>query len=438
MTVFKPRVIQKKVSELVPYANNAKVHPPKQIKLIKRSYAEFGVLNPILADAKNVIVAGHGRYEAAIELGLETVPVIVIDHLTPVQVNAYRLIDNRSAEFGTSWSFEKLQLEVATIVAENPAFDVEDIGFSMREIELSLDSSAAADDASEPPIPEVVANAVTRLGDIWRIGEHLLICGDATDAATYTALLAKERARMVFADAPYGVKIQGHVSGKGKVKHREFVMGTGEHSDPEFIQFLANYMLHCRRYSRAGSLHYHCIDWAHVSHLLAAANAVYDEYKNLCVWTKSNAGMGSLYRSQHEFIGVFKKGGAAHVNNVELGKNGRNRSNVWPYAGMNSFSAERDEALSLHPTVKPLALVRDAILDASRRGDIVLDPFGGSGTTLLAADAVGRVARLIELDPLYCDVIVRRAEQALGVSATLAETGQTFAVIAAQRETDHV
>lgn len=243
---------------------------------------------------------------------------------------------------------------------------------------------------------------------------------------------------MVFTDPPYNVPIQGHVSGKGKTRHREFVVASGEMTEAEFRQFLLGFMTLAARFSRDGSLHYLCMDWRHLADLLAAGSVAYDEYKNLCVWTKSQGGMGSMYRSQHELIAVFKYGRAPHVNNVELGKNGRNRTNVWPYAGMNSFSAERTEALSLHPTVKPIALVRDAILDASARDDIILDPFGGSGTTLLAADAVRRRARLIELDPRYCDVIIMRAQTALGVSATLAATGGSFAEVSQARESRDV
>ncbi len=261
-----------------------------------------------------------------------------------------------------------------------------------------------------------------------------MICGDATLAETYAALLGRERPAMMIGDPPFNVPISGHVSGLGKQKHREFVAASGEMSEAEFRKFLLAFMVQCARYCRTGALHYIFMDWRSLPTLLAAGQIAYDEYKNLCVWAKTNGGMGSLYRSQHELIAVYKHGKSPHINNVELGKHGRYRSNIWSYAGMNSFGAHRDETLAMHPTVKPIALVRDAILDASNRDDLVLDPFGGSGTTLLAADAVRRRSRLIEFDPLYCDVIVRRAEQALGLTATLAATGESFADVASARE----
>ena len=338
------------------------------------------------------------------------------------------------AEIGVGWSIENLRIEVDAILTLDASYNTELTGFGAEELSVRFDTADSKEEVADPAIPEVQTTAITRPGDMWCIGDHLAICGDATEAATYVTLLGRERPVMVFADAPYNCPINGHVSGKGKVKHREFLVASGEMSVAQFQQFLLSYMMLCARFSRAGSLHYHCMDWAHLPQLLAAGLIAYDEQKNLCVWTKTNGGMGSLYRSQHELIAVFKHGKVPHINNVELGKHGRNRSNVWPYAGMNSFAAGRDETLALHPTVKPIALVRDAILDASNRDDRVLDPFGGSGTTLLAADAVRRRARLIELDPLYCDVIVRRAEQALGVTVTLAATGQNFAEVAAERE----
>lgn len=434
MINFKAAVEYLSIKSLKPYANNAKLHSAKQIKLVANSIVQYGFVVPLLIDKKRSIIAGHARYEAAKLLGMTQVPVIVADHLTEAQTRAFRLADNRVAEVGTSWSWEALQLEVESILALDASFDIEDVGFSARDLELSLDVAASKDEPDEQPVPALSQRAVSRLGDLWTIADHKLICGDATDGSAYSALLARERAAMVFTDPPYNVPINGHVSGKGRTKHREFVTGSGEMSNEEFRQLLTASMMACARFSRPGSLHYICMDYKHLAELLAAGAIAYDEYKNLCVWTKNNAGMGSLYRSQHELIAVFKRGTAPHVNNVELGKNGRNRSNVWPYAGMNSFSRERDEALAMHPTVKPLALVRDAILDASRRDDIILDPFGGSGTTLLAADAARRRARLIELDPLYCDVTIRRAEATLGITAVHAETGLSFAEIATQRE----
>jgi DNA modification methylase len=368
---------------------------------------------------------------------MKQVPVIVLDHLSEAAKRAYRVADNRLAEVGTRWSVELLRLEVDTIMELDAGFDINLTGFDAAELDIRFDAVDSKKEPADPPTPDVQASAVTKIGDIWHIGDHRLICGDATLRDTYTALLGRERVAMMIGDAPYNVRINGHVSGKGKNKHREFVAASGEMSDAEFRQFLAGFMTQCAAFSKAGALHYVFMDWLHLPHLLAAGSVVYDEYKNLCVWTKSQGGMGSLYRSQHELVAVFKHGTAPHINNIELGKHGRNRTNVWAYAGMNSFGKERDANLALHPTVKPLIMIRDAILDASNRDDLVLDPFGGSGTTLLAADAVSRRARLVELDPLYCDVIVRRAEQALGVVATLAASGRSFTEVTEERAVSH-
>lgn len=425
-------IIYRPLAGLRPYTGNAKLHSRKQIAALARSIASSGFINPILIDEQDEILAGHGRYEAAELAGLTEVPTIRVAHLSAAQKKAYRIADNRLAEAGTSWSLDKLKVEVESILDLDAGFDLELTGFELRDLELKLDATVAAEPDEQDNVPDAASEAVSRVGDLWRIGEHRLLCADARDEASYRQLLGTDRASMVFADPPYNVPIQGHVSGKGKARHREFVQASGEMSDAEFQRFLLDFMLLCARFGKAGALHYICMDWAHLRHLLLAGAAAYDEQINLCVWSKSNAGMGSLYRSQHELVAVFKKGKAPHQNRVELGANGRNRSNVWAYAGMNSFSRERDALLGCHPTVKPLALVRDAILDATARGDIVLDPFGGSGTTLIAAAKVGRVARLLELDPLYCDVVLRRATDTLRIMPTLA-SGETFEAVARQR-----
>lgn len=432
-TDWQASIEHRRLSDLHPHKHNPKTHSEAQIRAIARSLSVHKFVNPILIDAEGVIIAGHGRYEAAKQLALETVPTILLGHLTTAQQRAYRIADNKLAEVGSGWSIEMLNLEVDAILELDADFDLSLTGFDARDLKIGLDVAEAEAVSEEPDIPDLPKAAVSRLGDLWQIGDHCLLCGDALKAESYENLMGRDRATMVFADSPYNVPIQGHVTGNGRTKHREFVAGSGEMSDAGFRQFLLSFMNQCVKFSKDGSLHYLCMDWRHLAHLLAAGGIAYDEYKNLCVWVKQNGGLGSLYRSQHELIAIFKHGTAAHINNIELGKNGRNRSNVWSYAGMNSFAKERDELLQLHPTVKPFALVRDAIFDASMRDDIVLDPFGGSGTTLLAADAARRRARLIELDPRYCDVIVKRAQQTLSVEAVLASTGQTFAAVAAER-----
>ena len=426
-------IVYRKLSDLRPHEHNPKTHSDKQVRALARSQSAHGFVNPILIDADGVIIAGHGRYQAANCLALEMVPTIELGHLTPAQQKAYRIADNKLAE-GSEWSIEMLNLEVDAILELDADFDLSLTGFDARDLKIGLDVAEAEAGGEEPDVPELPKSAVSRLGDLWIIGEHALLCGDALVSGNLSAPMGRDLATMVFGDPPYRVPIQGHVSGNGRVKHRDFVMGCGEMSDADFRDVLAE--LHeavCQVLEAMARSITSALTGATWRICSQRAPSPTRSYKNLCVWTKSNGGMGSLYRSQHELIAVFKHGTAAHINNVELGKNGRNRSNVWAYAGMNSFSKERDEALQLHPTVKPLALVRDAIFDASMRDDIVLDPFGGSGTTLLAADAARRRARLIELDPRYCDVIVTRAQQTLGVEALLAGTEKTFAVVAAQR-----
>lgn len=432
---WQPAIEMRATSSLTPYVNDPREHTARQIAALGRSIAEFGFTNPVLIDASGTVIAGHGRLEAARLAGHDTVPTLCLGHLTPAQIKAYRIADNRLAEadVGSSWSIERLQIEVSSILELETSFDIETTGFDMRTLELQADGQVSRQAEIEDEIPEPAGPAVTSRGDQWRIGDHFVLCGDALEAESYTALLGDERPRMTFTDAPYNVPMAGHATGNGKVRHREFLQASGEMSPAEFQRFLLAFSLLCARFCISGALHYLCMDWRHLKQLLLAGEAAFDSLLNICVWTKTNPGLGSFYRSQHELVCVFKKGGAPHQNNIELGQHGRNRSNVWPYAGMNSFSRERDEALAMHPTVKPLALVRDAILDASNRGDLVLDPFGGSGTTLIAAHQVGRVARMIELDPLYCDVIIARAQRTLGIEAVLTATGQSFTEVANSR-----
>ncbi len=428
-----PRIVMRHPATLKPYADNARTHSARQIRLIEESITKFGFTNPILTDGHDGVLAGHGRLRAAINLGLSEVPTIPLGELSEADKRAYRIADNRLAE-RAGWDRDLLAIEFEAIMAIDSAFDLEITGFNKRDIELIIDGGYDTDDADEDwrPIPD--GPAITRIDDLWQLGVHRLVCGDATTSDAYRALLGTERADMVFTDPPYNVPIDGHVSGKGRIQHREFVQASGEMSEAEFTRFLTAAMSETRKASRDGSLHFICMDWRHLFELLSARRAVYDGYKNLCVWAKPNAGMGSLYRSQHELVAVFKVGDGRHVNNVELGRNGRHRSNVWTYPGGSGFSAERDTELAMHPTVKPLALVADAILDASKRGDIILDPFGGSGTTLIAAERTERHARLLELDPRYCDTIVRRFKATTGQSATLAGTGETLAQLTGSRK----
>ena len=422
------------IASLKSNPRNARTHSPKQISQIARSIAEFGFNTPVLIDASNMILAGHGRIEAARQLRLETVPVLRLNHLDKNKLRAFVLADNQLA-LKSGWDIQILGEELSELIEFD--LDLSVTGFDWPEIDAIIhpnEVEAEPDPADYVPIAP--KTAVTRLGDIWLIGRHRLICGDSTKPETFEALLGDQKARMVFSDPPYNVPINGHVSGLGKNTHREFEMGVGEMSESEFIGFLRSVFQNAAACSIDGALHYQCMDWRHGSEIQLASRDVYSELKNICVWAKTNAGMGSLYRSQHEFVYVFKVGCESHVNNVELGRHGRYRTNIWSYAGANSFSATRDDELAMHPTVKPVALIADAILDASNPKDIILDPFSGSGSTLVAAEKTRRVGFGIELDPIYCDVIIKRLGDLMKVEAVHAETGMTWSEIAEQRATE--
>lgn len=414
---------------LRPYANNPRTHSKKQIRQIAASIEEFGWTNPILVDAENGVIAGHGRLEAAKHLGLDEVPVLRIEHMTEAQKRAYIIADNKLAE-NAGWDEELLKIELGTLVELD--IDVELTGFAMGEIDnLLIVRDGQGEDARDAlPAPDPDREAVTAPGDLWLLGRHRIFCGDATTLESWSELMDGEGAQMVFTDPPYNVKIDGHVSGLGAVRHREFAMASGEMSPEEFTGFLETVCGNLAKISTDGAIHFVCMDWAHLHELLSAGRRVYDDLKNICVWAKTNGGMGSLYRSQHEMVAVFKAGSAPHINNVELGRHGRYRTNVWTYAGMNSFGTERDEALAMHPTVKPVALVEDAILDCSDRGGIVVDAFLGSGTTLVAAESAGRRCYGMELDPLYVDLAIERWQRHTGGEAVNASCGLEFNMLA--------
>lgn len=415
-------------SALTPFARNARTHSKRQIKLIARSIEKFGWTNPILIDADNRIIAGHGRVEAAKALSMAEVPCLRLSHLSEAEVRAYVLADNALAE-KAGWDKDVRAIELQGLI--DLGFDVTLTGYEVGEIDFMLAEyqEKLRDDLDAPLAPE--ASAVVAPGEVWRLGDHTLICGDARDANVYGALMAGESAELVFTDPPYNVPIDGFVSGKGKVKHREFELASGEMSAAQFAGFLESTLALTAQHAMDGSIHFVCMDWRHLDEMLTAGRRVYGDLKNLVVWVKDNAGMGTFYRSQHELIFVFKKGNGAHINNFELGQFGRSRSNVWKYAGVNSMKAGRLEELAMHPTVKPLDMVAEALKDCSRPKGLVLDPFAGSGTTLIAAEKTGRRARVIELSPSYCDVIVRRWQRYTGKRATLGESKSTFEEIEA-------
>jgi DNA modification methylase len=420
--------------DLKPYPRNARRHSSKQIRQIADSIRTFGFTNPILIDAQDMILAGHGRVEAAKILNMVTVPCVRIETVTPDQRRAYILADNKLA-LNAGWDQEILAIELQGLV--DLGFDMTVTGFSLAEADFILD--AARDGAIDTPagpedvIPRMTEDTVTRMGDLWRLGRHRLICGDARNVDDYDRLLAGETVDLIFTDPPYNVPIDGHVCGSGRIRHREFAMGVGEMSSSSFTAFLTETLGAAAKRCRDGAIAFVCMDWRHMSELLAAGRATFSELKNLCVWNKTNGGMGTFYRSKHELVFVFKVGTATHVNSFGLGDTGRYRTNVWDYPGISSMGTGRMDELSMHPTVKPAALVADAIRDCSLRGDIVLDSFGGSGTTLIAAETCGRAARLLEYDPAYCDTIVLRWERMTGKPAILSSTDRAFEDVAAAR-----
>lgn len=424
------QVVLRDISSLKPFERNARTHSAKQINQIAASIREFGFTNPVLIDQTNAIIAGHGRVAAARSIGLEKVPTIRIEHLSEAQKRAYVIADNKLAE-NAGWDREILAIELQHLSSLDLAFDIEITGFETAEIDLLVDGKQpqlSTDDA----IPEIGGPLITQPGDLWQLGNHRLLCGDATSPDTFVRLLQGERVRLVFTDPPYNVPIDGHVCGLGSVKHREFAMASGEMTARQFTDFLHCIFMNLADVSTDGAIHFICMDWRHIEEIMRASKGAYPELKNICVWNKDNGGMGSFYRSKHEFVFVFKVGDGPHLNTIELGKNGRYRTNVWDYAGVNSMKSGRLEELAMHPTVKPVALVIDAIKDCSKRGDIVLDPFGGSGTTLLAAEKAKRTARLIEIDPVYVDVAVKRWQKLTGMPA-LNASGLAFNEIASNR-----
>jgi len=424
------------IGDLTPFPGNPRRHPEDQIARLMRNIDRVWT-NPILIDETATILAGHARLEAARRLGRTEVPTLTIAGLSTAEKRAMVIADNRLPEQAV-WDFDLLRGHFKDLIDLD--FDVELTGFSTGEIDLLMDGKPvpAGDDPADDLTGLSEGPAVSLPGDVWQLGRHRLVCGDALRSSAYEMLLQGELAQMIVADPPYNVRINGHAVGRGKTRHREFAMASGEMSEEAFTAFLEGFIRQAITFSANGSIHYLFIDWRHLHELLAAARPLYDEWKNLLVWNKTNAGQGSFYRSKHELIAVFKNGAAPHVNNFGLGANGRYRANVLDYPGVNCLHPARRGELDLHPTVKPVALVADLIRDCSRRNGIILDPFGGSGTTILAADRAGRIARVIELDPLYVDVAIGRWEQTTSIPARHAELGLTFAETAATRGINEV
>lgn len=430
--VFEQRlgpVTYRPLADVQEYAGNPRKHSDKQIVQLMASMRHFGFALPMLVDVHGVLICGHARLEAARRLGLDEVPVLVATHWSAAQVKAYRLADNQLAT-GSTWDAELLRMEISAII-ELDETPIEILGWSTGEIDVILDGVAANDDEDDVSDADVAGPAIAQVGDLWLLGKHRLLCGSSLEPAVWERLMDGGTGAMVLTDAPFNVKVNGHVSGGGR--HAEFAMASGEMSVAEFIDFNKTYLTNMSAHLKDGGIVMAFMDHHHLFELMSAAREVGLKHLNLCVWAKTNGGMGSLYRSQHELVLVLKHGTAPHTNAVELGRHGRFRTNIWTQAGANAFGATRDADLADHPTVKPTQLLAEAIRDVTRQGEIVLDAFSGSGSTILACERTKRVGYAVEIEPRYIDVAIRRWEKMTGRKAVLEPTGETFEAVAAQR-----
>lgn len=420
---------RRQIDALKQLSQKTRKHDPEQLAQIRSSFLQFGYAAPVIITPDGRVINGEAVIEAARDLGIAELRCVVIGHLTRSEARRLRITLNRLSE-KAQWDLEELRIELQELFIEDEGL-VEIPGFDAAEIDGILLDDAGADLGAVERVLPPQGPAITRLGDAWSLGEHhRLICGDARDGGMLAMLARDRKVRAILTDPPYAVAIKGHVTSGA---HREFVMGGAEMSATEFLTFLSQCFEAMVPVLIEGGLCLSFIDWRGFATLTQAAERAGLHLINLVVWAKTNAGMGSLYRSQHELLPVFKKGTATHVNNVQLGRKGRWRSNLWTYPGASSLGSDAREGLKVHPTVKPVAMLEDSLLDLTNRGDIVLDPFAGSGSTIIAAERTGRVCYAAELDPLYCDVILRRWLEATGVSPVLAGTGENFAAVSASR-----
>lgn len=408
-------------------------HPKSQLRALTKSFEAFGQVLPILIDSDSRIISGHAQWEVAQRLGLAEVLAIRVEYLNEPQAKALMVALNRLGDL-SKWDEPALSAILLDLHDLDLDFDIEATGFAEIEIELRIVGIDDQGGPEETPILVGDGPTVTQPGDLWQLCNHRLLCADALQEDSWQQLLGEDRASLVVTDPPYNVPIDGNVTGLGKFRHRSFSMATGELSPDEFTVFLRTCMGHAHRWSQPGSVHVWAMDWRHVHEITTAGNAVYERYLNMAVWVKDRPGMGSFLRSQHELFFIYAKGGAPSRNNVQLGRFGRSRSNVWHYPAAASVSRTSDEGnpLSWHPTVKPLALACDILLDATVKDDIVADPFAGSGTTLIAAEKLGRKARCLELDPAYCDTIIRRWQRWSGQAAIRVSDGTRFSALEEQ------
>lgn len=432
MREFSHKIVELPIDSVRVSPHSARSHSRAQLTKLRKSIGHFGFLVPVLVDESNTLITGHARLKAALSLGYQYIPAIPIAHLSEAEIRAYQLADNKLCELG-EWDKAKLRAELEFLTEIDLDFDLELTGFEMAEIDVLLSEQNIAEEVAIPDPPEA-NETLCEPGDIWQLGPHRIVCGDSCDLKTIERLMAGKAAQMQISDPPYNVPTAGHISTSDSAGHGNFAMAAGEMSCAEFTDFLITTQSTLSSACNAGSLHYIFMDWRHLVEITEAVQTVYDELINVCVWSKTNGGMGSFYRSAHELIFVALKGKGPHINNIQLGAYGRYKTNVWEHGGMNTFGSDRDDCLSVHPTVKPTQMIADAIMDATHRGNIVLDGFLGSGTTLLAAEISGRVGYGVEYEPRYVDVAIQRWQTLTGKQAVNALSGHTFNDLAAARD----
>jgi len=421
--------VHKSVHELRPSTTRARETTPELLEKTIRSIKKFGIILPVLIDRQDGIVVGHALWEAAVKLGIETIECRVVEHLDTIELEALSLAINRIGEIG-KYSLEKLRDQMIRI--ESAGIELTSTGFTLPEIGQIKIKSAPVED-SEGEGEREAEFIVCIEGDYYQLGDHRLLCGDSLDEISYQRVLEGRQAQCVFSDPPYNCPIKGFVGGLGQHQHDDFVMFAGRESDEEFSDFLKTYLIHCRAFTSSGAAIFAAMDWRQIDLLLRAGRAADLTRINVAVWNKGAGGMGSLYRSAHEFIAVFCNGKSPATNNVALGVHGRDRTNVWTFAGANRRGSSAAKALEDHPTPKPIELVVEALLDVTNPGDVVLDPFLGSGTTIMAAEQCGRHACGIELDPKYVDRAIRRWEKFTDEEAVHVKSGLTFSELADRR-----
>ncbi|AGH97679.1 DNA modification methylase [Micavibrio aeruginosavorus] len=425
-TILKDYAVQQwPIDELNVSSKNPRKITEKQKDKASSLVHATGFMMPIVVDQKKQVVIGHEWLEAAKILGLDDVPVIHLSDLSEADARALRIGYPKIIDLG-EWDVTILAEEFEIML--NDKIDLSTTGFDLPEIDIILSEGRSENNDKDNEIVEIAPSqeAVSKLGDLWLLGKHRILCGSATDPESYKILMGDQVAQAIISDPPYNVPNQGHTGGRGTVKHREFPQAHGEMTEGQFIEFLSQYLTSSTHHLCEGGLVYSFMDWRHEYEMLSASRSADLQKINLVIWNKNNGGMGSLYRSKHELVYVLKKGKAKHINNVELGKNGRYRTNVWDYAGVNSFKKDRMKELSTHPTVKPVEMIADAILDCTHLNQIVLDPFSGSGTIFIACEKTNRIGYGMDLDPLYVDAAIRRWEAHTGQNAIHATSKKAF------------